>query len=346
MRQTVVGVFDRYAAAQQAANALASRGIDPDCIHVTGPAGQERGADLNDDDTGVVGHIRHFFAELFGPDDEREVGQYADAVRNGAAVVKVDVEDEPRIDLAREALLDAGAVDIEEHAALRRGAASGAVAASKVGRSATVQEDVIPVVKEELEVGKRSVSSGGVRVYARTLETPVQETLDLASEHARVERRPVNRPATAADLLPAGERTLEVRETAEKAVVHKSARVVEEVVVGKDVSHEQKTVRDQLKRTEVEVERLGAGSVQPFESYDGEFRSHFGTSHGSAGSRYEDYLPAYRFGHGLASDSRYAGRRWEEVEADARRDWTTAHPGSPWERAKLAVRHAWERVSG
>ncbi len=63
------------------------------------------------------------------------------------------------------------------------------------------------------------------------------------------------------------------------------------------------------------------------------------------GGRYEEYEPAYRFGHSLRSDQRYAGRSWAEVESEAQRDWSTRYPDSPWQRFKDAVRHAWERVT-
>jgi hypothetical protein len=66
---------------------------------------------------------------------------------------------------------------------------------------------------------------------------------------------------------------------------------------------------------------------------------------GSSGSGYDEYEPAYRYGYDLASDKRYSGRQWDDIEADARRDWEGAHPGSAWERFKASVRHAWERVT-
>ena len=56
----------------------------------------------------------------------------------------------------------------------------------------------------------------------------------LREEHVTVERHPVNRPATAADLEAAKERTIEMTETVEEPVVSKSARVVEEVTVHKE----------------------------------------------------------------------------------------------------------------
>ena len=63
-----------------------------------------------------------------------------------------------------------------------------------------------------------------------------------------------------------------------------------------------------------------------------------------SGSEWQDYEPAYRYGHSLASDERYGGREWEDIESDARGDWERRHPGSAWERFKDAVRHAWERA--
>ncbi|WP_408449121.1 YsnF/AvaK domain-containing protein [Paraburkholderia sediminicola] len=109
-----------------------------------------------------------------------------------------------------------------------------------------------PVVREELAVGKRGVSTGGVRVYSRVTETPVSESVNLREEHATIERRAVDRPATEADLK---EGSVEIRETAEEPVVAKTARIVEEVVVGKESSQRTETVHDTVRGTEVEVQR-------------------------------------------------------------------------------------------
>jgi hypothetical protein len=79
---------------------------------------------------------------------------------------------------------------------------------------------------------------------------------------------------------------------------------------------------------------------------DSAYRQHFATQYGASGSeRYEDYEPAYRYGSSLASDSRYSGRRWDDIEEDVRRDWQTSNPGSAWDRFKAAVRHAWETAT-
>jgi uncharacterized protein (TIGR02271 family) len=121
------------------------------------------------------------------------------------------------------------------------------------------EEKAFPVVQEELEVGKRRVQTGAFRVYSRTTETPVSESVTLREEHASVERRPVDRPATEADLK---EGFVEMRETQETPVVQKTARVVEEVVVGKQTSERTETVSDTVRGTQVDVERVDSDDVR------------------------------------------------------------------------------------
>ena len=67
----------------------------------------------------------------------------------------------------------------------------------------------------------------------------------LREEKVTVERRPVDRPATEADFAAAGKDVIEMTETAEEPVVTKQARVVEEVVVHKEVTEHTETVRGQ-----------------------------------------------------------------------------------------------------
>jgi uncharacterized protein (TIGR02271 family) len=211
------------------------------------------------------------------------------------------------------------------------------------------RERAIPVVEEELQVGKRAVNRGGVRVFSRVVEKPVEERVQLREENVTVERRPVNRNVTAGDTAAFKEDVIEVRETDEEAVVAKQARVVEEVVVRKDVEQHTETVRDTVRRTEVGVENLGAAQGQQvagFETYANDFRSNFTSKYGNRGYTYDRYEPAYRYGYTLASDKRYAGKDWSVIESDVRRDWETNHRGSAWEDFKDSVRYGWERVKG
>ena len=131
------------------------------------------------------------------------------------------------------------------------------VAAAPFVAPATAAETaVVPIVAEELAVGKREVDRGGVRVFRRVVEEPVRESVNLHEEHVVVDRRPVDRAVTDADLTNAG-RTIELTETDEVPVVSKTARVVEEVRVGKVESDRVETVQDTVRHTEVEVEQLG-----------------------------------------------------------------------------------------
>ena len=122
--------------------------------------------------------------------------------------------------------------------------------------AAAAAGSVIPIVEEEMSVGKRTVDAGGVRVYRRVVEIPVEESVTLRDEHVSVDRHAVDRPVTDADLLSQGDRVIELTETAEEAVVGKSARVVEEVVVGKQASEHTEHIADSVRRTEVEVEEI------------------------------------------------------------------------------------------
>ncbi len=131
------------------------------------------------------------------------------------------------------------------------------------GRAEAGEVTKIPVLEEEMRVGKREVRRGGIRVYTRVIDKPVEETVHLREEHANVQRRPVDRPATEADLRAMKEGSVEVRETSEEAVVSKQARVVEEVEVNKTVTDRDQTVRDTVRRTDVEVEKTDGDRTVP-----------------------------------------------------------------------------------
>jgi uncharacterized protein (TIGR02271 family) len=114
-------------------------------------------------------------------------------------------------------------------------------------------EQVIPVAKERLQVGKRDVSHGRVRIRSYVVETPVEEQVTLREERVAVERRPVDRALGDAEQA-FQERTIEAEERGEEAVVSKEVRVTEEVVVRKETDQRTETVSDTVRQTEVEVE--------------------------------------------------------------------------------------------
>ena len=274
---------------------------------------------------------------------EEHAGYYAEAVRRGGALVTVRA-DEPQAERVAEIMNRYGAVDIDRQAATWRqegwtgfDANAQPLAGEQLDRQ---REAVLPVVEENVQVGKREVERGGVRVFSRVTEQPVEQQVQLREEHARVERRPVDRAATDADLATFKEGTIEVRERAEEPVVSKQARVVEEVVVGKETTERTETIRDSVRRTDVDVQPLAQGQART--SADSAYRSHFDTAYGTSGARYDEYAPAYQYGNRLFGDQRYQGRDWTDIESDVRQDWERTNPGGAWERFKAAVRHGFD----
>lgn len=93
---------------------------------------------------------------------------------------------------------------------------------------------------------------------------------------------------------------------------------------------------------------LGAPIPDEFLEYEEDFRLHYDEQFGTReGARYDEYVPAYRYGATMGRDTRYQDRPWDDdVELDARHDWERAAPEGSWDRFKAAVRHGWERVTG
>jgi hypothetical protein len=85
-----------------------------------------------------------------------------------------------------------------------------------------------------------------------------------------------------------------------------------------------------------------------FLEYEEDFRNHYDEQFAGGETRYEDYVPAYRYGATIGRDSRYRDRPWDDVEPEAREHWETTSPATTdtWERFKAAVRHGWDRVTG
>ena len=97
----------------------------------------------------------------------------------------------------------------------------------------------------------RATAASGCAPYV--VETPVQEKVGLRSEHVEIDRHPVDRAVTAADVA-FQDRTIELEEFAEEAVVAKEVRVKEEIGLRKVAEQRTETVSDTVRRTEVEIE--------------------------------------------------------------------------------------------
>jgi len=261
MTHTVIGIFDSKEDARDAMNELVQKGFIKEDIDLSN---RKKVTGTDNNMTSAGDGISNFFNNLFS-DDNTTAQNYSDVARDTEAILTIQTDSKERADQAAEILDSNGAIDVDERAAQYRqnyaqtsGTAQNQTAATTPNQTANTQgEMTIPVVEEQLQVGKRAVETGGVRVRSRVVEKPVEKTLRLREEHVVVDRHPVDRPATEADFNNFKEGDIEITERAEKAVVGKEARVVGEVEVGKTVEEHEKTVSDTLRKTEVDVEKLG-----------------------------------------------------------------------------------------
>ena len=262
--------------ADRAAAALVDAGFDNGSVQVIqgsrGTSGQANTstADYNNASTGYGNASTSGYGDASGTDlsylgvPDRDLKHLQEGLAKGGNILVLEALEDRSSEIERifhhysadkidEATLRGSADDYAAPVAAAPVAAA-AVSPMTTGTNATLEDQaVVPVVAEELVVGKREVERGGVRVFRRTVEEPVQEAVTLHEEHVHVERRPVDRPLTDADLASAS-KTIELTETAEVPVVQKVARVVEEVSVGVVGTDRTETVTDTVRHTEVEVE--------------------------------------------------------------------------------------------
>lgn len=236
MRHTVIAVFDKPEDARQAVQAVKARGFEASAVHRrqdSGPVDAEVIPPAAEIESGPLSGLLDRLSSLFGV-EAPHLAHYEEAVRRGGSVVQVDAADEAQAAAARDALLAAGAVNIDDRVAEweRTGWRSPAVGV----------------------VHRHEVSIGGVRVY-------------------------------------------------------------------------------------------GHAVVLAFDELADDFRADYDAQYAAPGTAYDDFDPAYRYGHALASDTRYDGRSWDEIEPEARAEWERRHQHSAWERFKRAVRHAWEHAT-
>jgi uncharacterized protein (TIGR02271 family) len=244
--ETVVAVFDTAARADAAARELESTGIPATSIkRYTNQSG------VRQEDV-AVGQTQHrsLWSWLLGEEvPEQDYTAYDSALERGGEVLTV-ITDQRDADRVASILEKHSPVELEGEGAAR-------VSTPAPGTSAALKaegEQVVPLAEERLDVGKRTVQHGTTRLRRYVVERPVEEQIRLRDETVSVERRPVTGTASVApDAFT--EKTVEVTETREEPVVEKVARVVEEVAVGKKANERVETVRDTVRREEVDVER-------------------------------------------------------------------------------------------
>lgn len=154
MQHTLVAVFDNRSDAQNAMDELLASGFTRTDVNVSSadPTGQTdslTGATDRVDEThehGIGASIKHFFAGLFGSDNDEHVNRYSDVVARGHHVLTLVTHSEPDVERAADVIERFGPVDLDERHDLTGSAASldagmlaaGASAGSGLNRSASM----------------------------------------------------------------------------------------------------------------------------------------------------------------------------------------------------------------
>lgn len=291
MDRTLSALYDQRDDAMSAVDDLAALGIPRD--HITMVARSEPGEAAGAGAYGAEREQPAFWeaiSNLFVSEDDKRV--YEEGISQGGATVIAKV-DESQMDRAIDVLERHNPVDLDERerawreglesveSPYRPGAASlgepsGAVpttagapapAVPTAGATATGtarpetesragvtgEEEVIPLAREELHVGKREVR-GRVAVHTHVVEEPVSEDITLHDEHVTIERTPVDRPAKELGEQAFEERIVEAEERHEEPVISKEARVTEELHVRKEKGEHVEHIEDTVRHTEVDVE--------------------------------------------------------------------------------------------
>ena len=334
MNQTVVGVFDTRAQAHAASEALEAQGFSRSAIQITDEAGPATTVDASGEEPGFFESIGNFFGRMFGDDEERRerhARPYAEAVRRGHCVLRVDVEDHASSERAVRVLEGAGAVDVDE----RMSQWLGQSADSAGGDEARVAGDSVagnlytpteaapgpsavypPVMGDTPEVVQAGEArrteqprGGPVRVYPRDGARRDGDTAATAGVATTTTAATVRRDDDAAPLSTTGE------EAAWRTAADSSR-------------HHDADDRDD----------------------DSTFRRDYESRFGESGGSYDDYAAAYHYGRRLRGDERHVGRSWEEMEADARSGWEQEHregeSRKDWDEVRDAVHYSWRDTTG
>jgi stress response protein YsnF len=261
MAQTVIGFFEDIADAKHAMERLENMGIARQEINITkevkepSPVNSNGANDPENRNNGIAG----FFNSLFG-NDSSAAERYSKVSRGGYTMLTVQVQSREEAERAADLLDECGAIDIDERAA------QGSIMHTAVARQSVEDRNhsqSINRIQEHLDVGRRTVEQGGVRVRSRIVERPFEEQVRLREERVHIERQPVDRPISATELNNFQEGDLELIERAEVPVINKQARVVEEIRISKDITERDQIVRDTVRNTEVDIENVNKTGQRP-----------------------------------------------------------------------------------
>jgi ribosomal protein S11 len=184
MSQTIVGVFENATTAQQVSQELMTSGVDRSHIQLSQ---QSSGAAAASTTQHQGGGFWEGLKDAFGFGDDDDRYGYREAARRGNTIVSVTAED-AQVDRVCDILQRYNPIDIDSHAQTwakegwsgyesyqkhqTAAAPAAAAPAAATARNVSQGAEAIPVVEEQIQVGKRAVARGGVRVVSRVTERP------------------------------------------------------------------------------------------------------------------------------------------------------------------------------
>ncbi|RAS28765.1 hypothetical protein [Paraburkholderia bryophila] len=342
MRHTVIGLFDTYSQAESARDTLVQTGFARETIELQASPEPSVGSATDEvAGSGVLANIERFLSSLFATGSRApDTARYAEAVRRGAVLVCVNAASEAHADLARETLTRLGALDIGERVP------DGNVDAAPGREHSVLDELGIGTIRSgtphSSSVAPSATTGAGVPAPGVVTPDPGMPMADplytmppgnIDAEPfvpppitERPVLDPVNEPVTDPLVGDAGRSAIAAGSIGGSGAVMQPSEPVP------DSAHPTSGLSGQIPNEYLE--------------YEEDFRSHYDEQYAEENSRYEDYVPAYRYGAEIGQDARFRDMRWDDAEPEVRRQWETTAPDSGWERFKLAVRHGWERVTG
>lgn len=264
MHRAVTAIYRTYATATQVRDAITATGVSSSYVDII-PDTDDRIAEGAYRDDGVLDELH----DLHLP--ESDARTYQQAVRRGDYVVSANVDDDEvaavmaAMSRPEQEMYDIDATE-EEFSTADYVAPTGGVlgalgmndrdATGATDTVSTGDTEVLREAEERLKVGKRDVEGGSVHVRSYVHEVPVEERIRLRQERVEVRR------TAAGDSVLSGadadavfqERSIDVTEHSEEAVVSKETVVTGEVEVTKEVDTEERVVSDTVRKTEVEVD--------------------------------------------------------------------------------------------
>lgn len=249
--ETLVAVFDVGAQADAAVMALVKEGV------AAGHIERHATAALTSSMSSPTGG-GNFWSTLFRGETSQEQNEvYERTVRAGGEVMTV-LMDEHEADRIMTILEQFGPVDVAERAASYGLAPP--PSASQIPAAASASEQALQLSEERLAVGKRAVSRGATRLRRFTRTQAVEQTVTLHDGRVLLIQR-----AASSDRAAGPEafvdQVIEMTETDEELVITKTARVREEVVLHKQVIERVETIHENLRREEIEVDRIDTSTT-------------------------------------------------------------------------------------